>query len=402
MTEQIEVELTGMVYGGYAIGRADGRTLFVTGGLPGERVSARITRDQVRYAFAVVEQVIVPSPQRITPRCVHFRAKACGGCQWQHLDYEAQLAYKTEIVGEQFRRIGKFTNAPILPILASPDPWFYRTHVTFQVEPVSGRLGFVAPDDRTLIPIDECHILRPELMEMRQALDSGAGIRQPGHRRLRCMVGSDGSERVSVSFRPDEADEDASANMPGGSVTFAIKDQTFRVGAGSFFQVNLLQAEHLVDLVLEHLRLSGHERVLDLYSGVGLFTAFLAKRAAQVSAIESSPGAVADARVNLARFPKVEVREGLVEVVLPRFSGRFDSAVIDPPRAGMQRKALEALVAKRPRRIAYVSCDPTTLARDARRLVDAGYTLAHVRPLDMFPQTYHIECVAGFERRAAA
>jgi len=170
----------------------------------------------------------------------------------------------------------------------------------------------------------------------------------------------------------------------------------FQVSGGAFFQVNPPMAEQLVDLVLAGLALTGQERVLDLYSGVGLFSAFLAPRARQVIGVEAYEPAVADAALNLDEFDNIEIYAAPVEDVLPQLAGPFDAAVLDPPRAGCDPAALAALLAARVARIVYVSCDAATLARDARRLVDGGMTLDWVQPLDMFPQTYHVECVAQF------
>jgi 23S rRNA (uracil1939-C5)-methyltransferase len=185
-------------------------------------------------------------------------------------------------------------------------------------------------------------------------------------------------------------------------VHYTIKEHTFRVTAGGFFQVNLPQTEVLVDLVLERLNLQGNESVLDLYSGVGLFTAFLAERAALVTSVESYPPAVTDADVNLANFENVDLIEGNVEDVLGDLikseSERYDAAVVDPPRTGLEVEALDALAALAPQTIVYVSCDPATLARDAKRLAAKGYRLLDVQPVDMFPQTYHIECAATLRK----
>lgn len=386
-----------MVYGGNAFGKHEGRAIFAVGGLPGEVVRVRITEDRGRYAVGVVEEVITPSPHRVSvPRCPYFRARTCGGCQWQHIDYAAQVEYKTEIVREQFRRIGRLPDAPVLPMIASPDEWFYRTHVTFHAAP-NGELGFVAPEGRIVTPIHECYIIRPELLILRERLD-GAG------KHVRVMVGSDGSDDAVVADgTPPDEDESSGARPARASVTFTIGTErlgskTFHVNGASFFQVNLAQTARLVELVLGALDLDAGSRALDLYAGVGLFTAFIAQQAAGVTAVELAASAVGDARRNLARFSNVTILEGAVESVLPRVKGRFDAAVIDPPRAGMKRAALDALIARAPRRIAYVSCDPSTLARDVRLLVDAGYTLTHVQPVDMFPHTYHIECVVGLEK----
>lgn len=396
MSEPFELDLTDMLYGGSALGKQAGRPIFTAYGLPGERVRVRITEDHGRYAFAVVEQVITSAPQRVAPSCPYFAARTCGGCQWQHAAYSAQLDYKTSIVREQFRRIGKFADPPVRPIIASPDEWYYRTHVTFHSTP-DGELGFVAPQhNRTITPIHQCTIIRPELLTARETYD---GSDEAGH--VRFIAGSDGGQVIATAVsadRDDDSPSTAANGAPAQTVTFVVNGATFHVSGGSFFQVNLPQAARLVDLVLEQLDLSGRERVLDLYSGVGLFTAFLAPAAAHVTAIESSPSAVADARRNLAHFANVTIREGLTERLLPQARGTFDAAVIDPPRAGMKPKALDALIARRPRTIAYVSCDPSTLARDSRILVDHGYSLQYIQPVDMFPQTYHIECVAGLER----
>ncbi len=376
----LELELTAMAHGGSALGRHDGRAIFVPYAIPGERITAHITQEKERFATAEVIAVLDASPMRVTPRCLHFGQ--CGGCQWQHMDYAAQLAFKQQVVADQMRRIGGFQDAAVYPTIPSPDPWDYRTHISVHVT-ADGRPGFVATDDRTVIPIHECHIIRPELREM---LDSFSGEERGAGGRIRVQVGTDGDERLI-----------ASDNTNDGKVHYSIKNQKFQVTGGSFFQVNLKQAETLVDLVLNKLALIGKERVLDLYSGVGLFTAFLTQRASKVTAVESYPLAVRDAVINLDDTSNVELVEGAVEQVLPRLKGRFDAAVIDPPRAGMERKALDALVKRSPKKIVYVSCDPATLARDAKRLVESNYRLLDVQPVDMFPQTYHIEAVATFQ-----
>jgi 23S rRNA (uracil1939-C5)-methyltransferase len=186
------------------------------------------------------------------------------------------------------------------------------------------------------------------------------------------------------------------ADFDAGYVEYKLLDRTFRCSSGSFFQVNLPQAAKLVELALERLNLKGNEHVLDLYSGVGLFTAFIAAAAGHVSGVESFAPAVEDAVHNLNDYTNIDLYVDTIEAALPEILVAVDAAVVDPPRAGMDAAALEALVAKQPQQIVYVSCDPATLARDAKRLVAAGYTLRDVQPVDMFPQTYHIESVAHF------
>jgi 23S rRNA (uracil1939-C5)-methyltransferase len=397
-TPTIELDLTAMTHGGRALGRDDGRPIFVPFGIPGERIRARLTQDKRSYAFAEVEAVLQASPERITPRCKHFGA--CGGCHWQHIDYAAQLRFKRDVVVEQFARIGGMRDALVHPTIPSPDPWAYRSHVTFHVTG-AGRLGFVAVDDRSIVPIEECHIMQPQLLELFEALKTE---RFKPEQRVRLQVGTEGEHVISQIGGGDDTPDDESgverdASAGGGAevVHYHVKGRIFRVTGGSFFQVNLPQAERLVDLALDRLALTGSERVLDLYSGVGLFTAFLAERARSVTAVEVYAPAVRDAEINLAGLENVALRVGTVEGAIGA-KERFDGAVIDPPRAGMKPKALEALIACAPSRVAYVSCDPATLARDAKKLVASGYRLLDVQPVDMFPQTYHIECVAAFER----
>ncbi len=407
---EFELELTSMANGGSALGRHEGRTIFVPYAIPGEKITARITQDKGRFAYAEGVTLLEGSPDRVAPRCPHFGPGRCGGCHWQHIDYAAQLTYKQQVVIEQLARLGGFHDVPVHAPIASPDPWQYRSHATFHLTD-NGKLGFVGTDDQHIIPIQECHIIRPELLDLFQALDP-EGI--TGLSRVRLQVGSDGTERsiilntedglppevesdmpASVNFLLDDSEP---VNLIGNSyVHYTVKGRTFRVSAGGFFQVNLSQAETLVDQVLARLDPQGSESVLDLYSGVGLFTAFLAERVSLVTSVESYAPAVTDADANLADFDNVELIEGAAEDVLPQLKGSFDAVVLDPPRTGLDGRALDAIAALAPRKVIYVSCDPATFARDAKRLAAQGYTLSDVQPVDMFPQTYHVELVATLE-----
>lgn len=396
--EIIELTLDRPAHGGYCVGRHDGKAVFVRFGLPGERVRARIVQDKKRFAFAHVVEVLEAAPGRVVPQCAHYGA--CGGCHWQHADYAETLAFKQAIVQEQFVRVAGLPDAVVLPVLPSPDVYGYRAHVTLHVSQ-SGGLGFMAADSGRVLTIDECAIARPDLTAALDKLKL-MRLRWPPGGRVRAQVGDGGRFTRAMLDAPETAgenDDDAvrqiGADEPTGvAVTYQVLGRGFRCSAGAFFQVNVAGAAVLVEQALARLNLAGGETVLDLYAGGGLFSAFLAERAGQVIAIESAPLSLADAQVNLADRPNVEIHAGLVEDVLPGLSA--DAAVCDPPRAGMNPAALAALIAAGPRQIAYVSCDPATLARDAKALVSAGYRLIDVQPVDMFPQTYHIECVAGF------
>jgi len=399
----IELTVDRAAHGGTTVGRHEGKTIFVAFALPGERVRARITFDKKRFAFAEVVEVLDASPERVQPMCKHFGV--CGGCRWQHAAYPLQLDMKRGVVIEQLARSAHLPDVIVHPTLGAESPYGYRVHATLHGS-AAGTLGFVGMNERNVIAIDECPILRPDLEEAFQHFKQQR-MAFPAGMRVRLQVGDEGEPTSSIIHSnpdPDAPDDDdlmvtqtAQAVTP---VFYTVMGRRFRCSAGAFFQVNPPQAAVLIEQALARLNLMGVETVLDLYSGGGLFSAFVAYAAKQVIAVELAPLAVADARVNLADVPNVEIYSGEVETLLPMLaqSFRFDAVLLDPPRSGMKPQALEALIACAPRRIAYVSCDPATLARDARRLVDAGYRLIDVQPVDMFPQTFHIECVAGFEK----
>jgi 23S rRNA (uracil1939-C5)-methyltransferase len=416
----IELQLTAMAHGGAALGRHEGRVIFVPYALPGETVRVEITDDRGRYAFARVDEVLEPSPDRVTPPCPYFGPTGCGGCQWQHIDYPVQLHFKAEIVADQLTRIGGIADPLVRPILPDRSGWAYRNHAQFHPAP-DGGLGFQAasagrPRGQGLgvIAIDECLVLHPLLSDLYATLDLGLDV--PGLLRLSLRAGTETGDRMLIFETADDLPPGLEIDLPVSCVLLLsdgvhvnlighnhIREivtgragRTYRISAPSFFQVNTPQAAQLVRLVTEYLDLQGGETVLDAYCGVGLFTAHLAERAGLVVGVELAPAAVADLLENTASLDNVEVIEGPVEAVLPDLDVPLDAAVVDPPRAGVDRFALDALVARRPGRLVYVSCDPATLARDAKRLTRAGYRLVEVQPVDMFPQTYHVESVALF------
>jgi 23S rRNA (uracil1939-C5)-methyltransferase len=406
--QTIQLTLTAMAHGGAALGRHEGRVIFVAGAIPGETVRAEITEDKERFAHARVVEILAPSPHRVTPRCPHV--PECGGCQWQHVAYAHQLPLKADVVRDQLTRIAGVADPPVRPTLSAPSPWGYRNRVTFSVGK-DDRLGFQRAASHDIVPIEECHIADPRLMALYDDLD----LDLPGLTRLTLMAGS-AEDDLLMAFetRGDEppglsadfpiscvhlvsGDEAIPVNLIGHNhVTQRIAGHTYRVSAGRFFQVNTAVAALLVERVLDWLAPSPDDTVLDAYCGVGLFTLPLAGRAELVIAVELDPGATEDLIINLGETENVEVVEGPVEVVLPDLvdAGPLHGVVVDPPRQGLDRVVIDALLASRPPRLVYVSCDPATLARDVKRLSRGGYTLNRVQPLDMFPQTYHIESVS--------
>ena len=409
MGRVIELELTDMAYGGAAVGRHEGRVVFVPYAIAGERVRVEIVEEKKRYAQARFIEVLTPSPDRAQPPCPHFGPGPegpCGGCQWQHIAYPAQVHLKQAILADQLRRIGGFSDLSLLPPVPSPSPWAYRNQARFGVGR-DGRLGYRALNSQRLIPIRECHIIDPRLLALFQSLD----LEPAGLNGVTLRVGTVTEELMLVLEVAGDELPAVETDLPlscvlqfedGSSVVLVgegdwreeVAGRRFRVSAGSFFQVNTPLAEKLVERVLSTLALTGRETVLEAYSGVGLFTAFLAPHAARVIAMESNPSAVADAQINLDEFNHIELYQAEAEEVLPVLEVALDAAVLDPPRTGCAPAVIDALIRLRPSRLVYVSCDPATLARDCRRLAAGGYRLAATQLVDMFPQTYHIESVS--------
>lgn len=411
MEKRFELHLTDMAHGGDALGRREGKVIFVPYAIPGEEALVEIVEDKGSYARAQLVEIVSPSPHRVAPPCPHFGPGKCGGCQWQHIDYQAQLHFKAKVVGDQLARLGRLPDVPVSRTIPSASPWRYRNHVQFAVSD-DGRLGFVATDGRRVESIEVCYLLHPLLEELFAALDLGL----PGLRRLSLRAGvHTGDQMILFETHDDEPpalesdlpvscalllSDGTPVNLIGNNyLTEVVAGRRFRISATSFFQVNTAAAEELVRVVSEYLAPKGDEMLLDAYCGVGTFALSLADKVSYVIGIEEDAGAVADARLNVTELTNVEFIKGSVEVSLPRLGRRIDLAVLDPPRQGCKPEALTALIELAPRRVIYVSCDPATLARDARRLADGGYQLLEVQPVDMFPQTYHIESVTLWERR---
>jgi 23S rRNA (uracil1939-C5)-methyltransferase len=405
MMEQQTIELTAMAHGGSALGRDEhGRVIFVPFAIPGETVRVRPSEGKAHFAHAELLEVLQPSPHRVEPRCRHFGT--CGGCHFQHIAYPGQLKFKTEVVRDQLERVGKFSDPPVREIVSSPAEWGYRISATFHPSQ-EGRLGYWSHIEERVIPIYECHIIQPILWQLFEDMD----LDLTGILHVTLRVGRDDDLLVALEtedVEPPSLEVDFPVSvamvLPTGEAANLVGDnylvercagREWRVSAGSFFQVNLGAAEHLVRFVDRLAGLSGPEVVLELYSGVGLFTATLSAQAQRVIGIEFNPDAISDAAVNLEDTDNVELYQGDVEEVLPALTSiPFDVVVIDPPRGGIDPSVIDCLLEIRASRIFYVSCDPATFARDARRLVRGGYQLHEVSPVDMFPQTYHIESVS--------
>ncbi len=405
-----EVTLTTLTYGGEAMGRLpDGRAVFVPFGLPGERVRVRLTEEKKGFARGEIVEILETSLQRIQPRCIHFTA--CGGCHYQNLSYEDQLKAKTEILRDQLKRIGKIENPPVESMVASAAEWNYRNHIQFHLTE-DGKLGYINARGRAVLPIVECHLPEsgintfwPELQFESRADVDRVAIRSGQDEELLVVLESEAPEMPELEIEADVSIvhlyEDHTAVVAGQDhLTMNVLGKDFHVSAASFFQVNTLMAAKMVEHVKALLPVSSSTILLDLYCGVGLFSKFLAPHCKQVVGIEYSESACEDFTVNLDEFENVDLYEGTAEEILPGLVGKFEGPlcmIVDPPRAGIEKHALDAIISLKPQAIAYVSCDPSTLARDAARLIHAGYHLTEVTPFDLFPQTYHIESISLFK-----
>jgi 23S rRNA (uracil1939-C5)-methyltransferase len=410
MNTTYDIQLEKLTYGGEAMGRLpDGRAVFVPFGLPSELVRVELTEDKKNFARGKIIEVVKPAPERIQPKCKHF--VQCGGCHYQNLSYENQLKAKTEILIDQLRRIGKIENPPVKPMVASPLEWNYRNHVQFHLT-AEGKLGFINSKGNSAFPIEECHLPEAGIDSFWRELqfESNKDVE-----RVSLRAGQDGELMVILeaeSSEPPELEIEADVSVIhlfedhpvviAGQDHFIVNilEKDFNISAVSFFQVNTKMAEKMVEHLIACLPVSTSTTLLDIYCGAGLFSKFFAPKCELVIGIESSESACEDFAINLDEFDNVELYEGLAEEVLPGLAGRLDSetyVIVDPPRAGIERHALDALLDIKPQIIAYVSCDPSTLARDAARLIGGGYQLAEVTPFDLFPQTYHIESISIFK-----
>ena len=381
--QRLRLVLESMGRLGDALSHYEGREVLVFGGIPGEEVIAEVVRYPKRYIAAQVVEVVTPSPHRVATPCPYVGD--CTGCQWQHISYDHQLHLKREAVLDALHSVGGLSEVDVLPTLPSDQQFGYRNHARFTIGP-EGRLGFVHRERRRFVDIQRCLLMDPWINETLDTLQGRCGETT----QLSMRYGSGTGEWL---IQPTLKSAEVPLETGQKHYRERLLDTPFRIAAASFFQTNTGQAERLARLMLDALSLSGGEVVVDSYAGVGTFAALLAPHAARVIAIEESPSAIQDAELNLAAFNNVEIRPGKTEDVLDGLDMPVDAAIVDPPRVGCHPRTLESLMRLAPPRLVYISCDPESLARDLKLLSDGPYRVESVQPVDMFPQTYHVECL---------
>ena len=423
----MEVKIEKLIYGGEGLAHHNGAAVFVPFVLPAELVRAAPAEEKKKFIRARLDGLLAPSPDRIAPRCPHFTV--CGGCDYQHIPYDAQLKYKTEILRETLRRLGRLDWPGEIVAHASP-PWAYRNRAQWKVRSLEGiadnsqlGIGYFRPNSTALCPVEDCTIISPLLLKtllaMREALASGELPREL--REIEAFTnGEDTKLLLTATFAgfPSHLDEvaekirqvapnlesllfhDPSHNrmeLDGpGFLTYIAGGTAYRVGHFSFFQVNRFLVEDLVREVVD--KEVGGKLVLDLFSGVGLFSLPLAKRFQRVVSVESNPAATRDLEANIASTSQIEVRTSDVDRFLDKCKDRPDLVVLDPPRAGLEGTTLAGISRLAPARITYASCEPPTLARDLAGLRDAGYDVTEILLFDLFPQTFHMEAIVRLRR----
>jgi 23S rRNA (uracil1939-C5)-methyltransferase len=417
----MEVTIERILPGGLGLAHADGKTLMVALAAPGDRLRVRVDREKGSVCFASIIEVIEPSSDRVEPACPYFGR--CGGCDFQQMNYQTQLAAKIEIIKDCLHRLAKLDHIPEFEITPAPYQWRYRSRAQWQYDADNNYLGYYESGSHRVCDVAECGVLVPELQD------------QLG--RLRQQM-ADGSLPVEAKYFRAVAGDDGVAVSSGGGRTIAgqtraleiqrtIDGQSYSLSAESFFQTN----EHLLrDLMVHAIGDASGDKAIELYSGVGLFTLPLARRFKRVVAVEENSEAAQFAQQNLANasLANTEIvnsdvatwlnlecggraqrrrrfgsdrtakdpteHEGEIQSAVAAGALQIDFLLLDPPRVGAESRVIDGILQLRPKRICYVSCDPATLARDLRKIIAGGYALDSLAAFDMFPQTHHVETVA--------
>ena len=376
----LEVEIERILPGGYGLAHSAGHTIFVSLAAPGDRLRVRVERQQGNVLFATIEEILVASPDRIEPPCPYFGR--CGGCDFQQLTYEKQLAAKAEIIRDCLHRIARLAEVPEIVVNPSLRDWRYRLRATWQIDQDERTIGYYERGSRRVCDVADCAVLVPQLQQTLERVRATDWHEfPPGLKHLDVVAGENG-----VSLAP------AFGEFETAELELKIGDEIYSYSADAFFQVNPGLLAPLIEFALSDLR---GEVAVDLYCGVGLFTLPLARRFANVTGVEANPIAVWFARHNLQRagLENARVLNAGVSEWIRKTALESDFVLLDPPRAGAESAVIKGILDSRAKRVSYVSCDPATLARDLKKLFAGGYVIEALAAYDLFPQTHHVETV---------
>lgn len=409
----MEVTIERILPGGFGLAHADGRTIMVALAAPGDLVRVRIDRVKGNVSFASIEEVITSGPERVEPPCPYFGR--CGGCDFQQMNYGAQLTAKAEIIKDCLRRLARIEDIHDFQIMPAPEPWHYRSRAQWQYDAVRQKLGYFESGSRDVCDVADCAVLVPGLQQtlasLRDQMKAGSLSET---RDFRAVVGDDDAVSISPAIRgnsPAVREGSELPREPNGvrDLSRSIHGESYRLNAESFFQANEALLPQLIDAAIGDAK---GKTAIEFYSGVGLFTLPLARRFVQVIGVESDAAATKFARESLSSAGLTnaeistrdvgvwldEVRRHdlsrLSETSATALQSQIDFVLLDPPRAGAESRVIAGVLGLSPQRISYVSCDPATLARDLKKLIAGGYRLKSLAAFDMFPQTHHVETVA--------
>ena len=386
----MEVEVERILPGGMGLAHTQGKTVFVSLAAPGDRVRVRVERVQGNVLFASIEEILTPSPVRVEPPCPYFGR--CGGCDFQQLTYEAQLAAKAEMIRDCLHRIARLDNVPDFVVTPSPNEWRYRMRATWQIDQEKREVGYYERGSRRVCDVVDCAVLKPELQQKLEEVRA-TEWRQfpPDLKHLDAVSGENG-----VSLSPEFAE------FYTNEVTLTVRGEVYRFNAAGFFQINPSLLEPLIEFALNG---ASGESAVDLYCGVGLFTLPLARNFRKVISVEANAPATRFARRNLQEAGLTNTRVVTASVTDwfrdPSARGPVDFVLLDPPRAGAESAVVKGILNLQPAEISYVSCDPATLARDLKKLVAGGYVVNAIAAFDLFPQTHHVETVVRLTAKEA-
>ena len=410
MTKALELKLTGIAHGGEALGKIGDRVVFVGYALPGETVRVRLTEERKRWARGRLVDVVEPSPHRIEPACPYFGPDGCGGCQWQHIDREAQLDYKARIVRDQLRRLGGVSKPAVRATVAGSPEWGYRTQAVFYPSG-QGSLGLPKSYARDILAIDHCPLLHPDLADLYESFN----VEWDGLRSVDLSMGlSSGLRLVTLRTRGDEVPEievdipvsialetrESSIRPLIGDPWYIenIRGHDYRFSAGAPRPISPWAAEAVLETAIAYLEPGPGQMMMDVYCGQGLFTLGLAEQVSLVIGVEEHPIAIEDSAFNCNHLDNVTLHEGPPPAVLRKLRDPIDLAVITPPAQGMGHRVAQNLARLGARRVVYVAHNPATLARDVAEMSRAGFRLRETAAVDVAPQTYYVTAVALFTR----